>query len=116
MTKITLKNFDEHVENNIINNANYVKVGLSTCGIAAGADTVFDILKSELAKKNSDLPVLRCGCAGMCYAEPLVEVKVEGMPRVLYGKVNDEVALKIVRKHILGKQILNDYIFSIKDE
>ncbi len=116
MTKLTIKNFDEKVKKSEINGKDFIKVGLSTCGIAAGADDVFNILKKELEKKDSNLPVLRCGCAGMCYAEPLVEVKVEGMPRVIYGKVDTEIALKIVRKHILGKQILNDYIFSVKDE
>ncbi len=116
MNKLSLQSFKNKPAKASKTNPNFIKVGLSTCGIAAGADTVFDILKNELAKKEFDLPVLRSGCAGMCYAEPLVEVNIEGMPRVLYGKVTEEIALKIVRKHILGKQILNDYIFSIKDE
>ncbi len=116
MSKLSLKNFDEQIDNAKSITKNFIKVGLSTCGIAAGADTVFDIFKKELEKNEAHLPVLRCGCAGMCYAEPLVEVKIEGMPRVIYGKVDDEVALKIVRKHIIGRQILNDHIFSIKDK
>ncbi len=97
-----------------INSGNYIKVGLSTCGIAAGADEVFDVLVSELKTRGIDIPVARCGCAGMCYAEPLVEVKVEGMPKVLYGKINTEMAMKIVRKHIVGKKLLNNHIYSIK--
>jgi (2Fe-2S) ferredoxin len=116
MSPLTLKDFQESANSKNASIDNFIKVGLSTCGIAAGADTVFKILQKELAKKEFKIPVLRCGCAGMCFAEPLVEVKMEGMPHVLYGHVDEEIALKIVRKHILGKQILNDYIFSIKDD
>ncbi|MBF0252315.1 MAG: (2Fe-2S) ferredoxin domain-containing protein [Candidatus Omnitrophica bacterium] len=93
---------------------NYIKVGLSTCGIAAGADEVFKVLVDELKARGMDIPVSRCGCAGMCYAEPLVEVAIKGMPKVLYGKINGEMAMKIVRKHIVGKKLLNNHIYSIK--
>ncbi|MCK5707377.1 MAG: (2Fe-2S) ferredoxin domain-containing protein [Candidatus Aureabacteria bacterium] len=116
MSKLTLDSFKNKSKKAKKNNTNFIKVGLSTCGIAAGADTVFNVLKEELKKKEINVPVLRCGCAGMCYAEPLVEVKIEGMPWIIYGKVNEDVALKIIRKHVARKQVINDYIFSIKDE
>ena len=93
---------------------NYIKVGLSTCGIAAGADEVFDVLVGEIKNKGIDMTVSKCGCAGMCYAEPLVEVSVEGMPKVLYGKITAEIAMKIVRKHIVGKKLLDNHIYAIK--
>jgi NADP-reducing hydrogenase subunit HndB len=33
-----------------------------------------------------------------------------GMPDIIYGKVDPETAVKIVRKHILGKVLINDHI------
>lgn len=93
---------------------NLIKVGMSTCGIAAGAAKAMDILKKEIKERNLDIEVEQCGCAGMCYAEPLVEVAVEGMPTVTYGKVDAETARDIVDKHICGKRLLNDHIYNAK--
>ncbi|MBU0468477.1 MAG: (2Fe-2S) ferredoxin domain-containing protein [Candidatus Omnitrophica bacterium] len=113
--KLTLNNFDEETKNVKKNNKNWIKVGLSTCGIAAGADVAFATIKKVLQENGSDVEVIRTGCAGKCYAEPLVEVKIEGMPQVVYGNVNEEVATKIVQKHVMGKQLINDHIYLVKD-
>jgi len=48
-----------------------IKVGMASCGIAAGANDVYDLLK-EVAQ---DVEVKAVGCIGHCYAEPLVEVE-----------------------------------------
>ena len=56
--------------------ANYIRVGMSTCGIAAGADEVFATLVEEAKKRNIQIEIKKCGCVGMCFAEPLVEVAV----------------------------------------
>lgn len=92
---------------------NCIKVGMSTCGIAAGAQKVYDALKEEVKKRNIDVLVMRCGCVGLCSAEPLVEVYVEGMPTVLYGHVNVENAIKILDKHVCRKKLVNDLIFDL---
>lgn len=93
---------------------NWIRVGYSTCGIAAGADTVLAVLRDEVQKRGLDVDVRQCGCIGMCYAEPLVEVNVEGVPRVFYGKVDKDTAIKIVDKHVSGKMLLNDRIYDVK--
>ncbi|MFA5088261.1 MAG: (2Fe-2S) ferredoxin domain-containing protein [Candidatus Omnitrophota bacterium] len=92
---------------------NWIRVGLSSCGIAAGAQQVFDIFSEEIKKRNIDMQVKRCGCAGMCYAEPLVEVSVKGLPTVFYGKVNEAVAVKIIEEHIINKKLVNDHIYDV---
>jgi NADP-reducing hydrogenase subunit HndB len=89
----------------------WVKVGMSSCGIAAGAQEVFAVLQEEIKKRNLPVDVKRCGCLGMCYAEPLVEVNVQGVPRVTYGKVTREVAAEIAEKHLAAKTLVNDHIF-----
>lgn len=95
-------------------NRNWIKVGYSTCGIAAGAEDVYEVLCEEVKKRNLDIEIKKCGCAGMCYAEPLIEVNVEGVPRVFYGKVGKEQAAKIFERHVCGKMLVNDHIFDIK--
>jgi (2Fe-2S) ferredoxin len=89
----------------------YIKVGMSTCGIAAGADIVFKTLQEAIQKRNLPIKLLKCGCIGACYAEPLIEVKVNGLPATRYGRVNKEVALYVIEKHLVEKQLVNGYIY-----
>jgi len=97
---------------NVLKNS-WIKVGLSTCGIAAGAGEVFTILNDEAKKKNINIPITQCGCVGMCSVEPLVEVCVEGLPTVMYGNVDRDTALKILDKHVIGKRLVNDHIINL---
>ncbi len=92
----------------------YIRVGMSTCGIAAGADEVYKALVDEAAKRKISIQIAKCGCLGMCYAEPLVEVKVEGLPSIVYGRVTKEIAMKIIEKHVCGKLLVNDAIFELE--
>jgi NADH:ubiquinone oxidoreductase subunit F (NADH-binding)/(2Fe-2S) ferredoxin len=73
-----------------------IKVGLSTCGMAAGAEPVFAALGAEVKNRALDWRVARTGCAGMCSMEPLVEVALPGQAPVMYGEVTPEFALKLV--------------------
>ena len=89
-----------------------VIVGMGTCGIAAGAkETMDSFLKALDENKLADSVILRqTGCMGLCYAEPTVEVIVPGMPAVIYGNVNAQIAKKIVSVHLIGKQLLDNQI------
>lgn len=91
----------------------YIKVGMSTCGIAAGAQEVFDALVKEVGHRDLSVEVRRTGCVGMCHSEPLIEVAVDGLPVVTYGKVSSEVALRILEEHVCGKRLVNDHIFDL---
>ena len=91
----------------------YIKVGMSTCGIAAGAQGVFDTLAKEIKRRDVQIELKKTGCVGMCYAEPLIEVYVEGLPVVTYGMVNSDIALRIMEEHVCGKRLVNDHIFDL---
>jgi NADP-reducing hydrogenase subunit HndB len=91
----------------------WIRVGVGTCGEAAGAGEVFKILSEQVKKLNLPVEVTKCGCIGMCYAEPLVEINLDGMPKVFYGKVDKAKAVEIVEKHICGKTLLDDHIFEV---
>jgi NADP-reducing hydrogenase subunit HndB len=89
-----------------------VIVGMATCGIAAGAkDTLSAFVRELEAQKIGNALIRQTGCMGLCYVEPTVEVRVPGMPTVIYGKVDADTAMKIVRRHIIGKVLINDHIF-----
>ncbi|MCA9871794.1 MAG: (2Fe-2S) ferredoxin domain-containing protein, partial [Anaerolineae bacterium] len=52
----------------------YITVGMSTCGIAAGARETLDAVEKELARRGMQAVVTPVGCVGMCSYEPMVEL------------------------------------------
>ena len=89
-----------------------VIVGMGTCGIAAGAKATLDaFLKALDANKLVESVIVRqTGCMGLCHSEPTVEVVVPEMPAVIYGRVDAEVAKKIVAEHLIGRRLLENQI------
>ncbi|HZK25473.1 MAG TPA: NADH-quinone oxidoreductase subunit NuoF [Oscillospiraceae bacterium] len=77
-----------------------VRVGLATCGIAAGASKTYDKLVSLLAEH--DIVPERTGCIGMCFSEPLVEVTTPAGETYLYGDATADKVAAIVEQHIVG--------------
>lgn len=86
-------------------------IGMGTCGIAAGAkETMDSFIKTLNARGLTNVLVKQTGCMGSCKYEPTVEVKTPGMPAIIYQTVTSELAVQIVDKHIIGKQLLDDYV------
>ena len=77
----------------------WIRVGMDTGGIAAGAERLFDQLLAAIGTAGLDIPVRRVGSYGYSFADPLVEVKTPGCPPVLYGRVDEAAAEKIVSQH-----------------
>jgi NADP-reducing hydrogenase subunit HndB len=113
MAKLTKEELDRMNAGLKKDEKNWIKVGMSTCGIAAGADVVFKTFVEEAKKRNLSLRIRQCGCAGMCSAEPLVEVCVDGMPTVTYGRVDADIAVKILEKHVCGGMLVKDHIYDM---
>jgi NADP-reducing hydrogenase subunit HndB len=89
-----------------------VVVGMGTCGIAAGAKATLDAFIKALDDHRlvDSVLVRQTGCMGLCHSEPTVEVIVPGMPAVIYGKVDAAVAEDIVKKHLVGRELLDGHI------
>jgi len=97
-----------------------VLIGLASCGIAAGANKVFDKLKALQEADKLDIELKKTGCIGMCYREPLVEV-IDETGSYLYGEVNEEKAVEIFDKHLKQGEPVKDYVvksdlFESKDD
>ncbi len=89
-------------------------VGMATCGLSAGAKEIYDKFE-EIDSENKESFILsRTGCIGMCYLEPLVEVR-ESDSRVLYSRVTPEIAERIFREHILEDRIVEENAACIID-
>ncbi len=83
---------------------NKVTVGKGSCGIAAGAAEIYQLLEQGLQGKDCTLSVT--GCIGMCYLEPIVNVDdkifvkvdakgVEEILKLVCGKENNAAQYEI---------------------
>ncbi|MFA6074106.1 MAG: NADH-ubiquinone oxidoreductase-F iron-sulfur binding region domain-containing protein [Candidatus Woesearchaeota archaeon] len=62
-----------------------IVVGMATCGLSAGAKETFDAIESA----KLDIPLMKSGCIGMCYNEPVVVV-VQNGKTTYYGNVTKD--------------------------
>jgi len=75
-----------------------VKVGLSTCGLAAGGQATYDALKAEAKSGRFPFEVQATGCVGACHREPLVEI-VEDGATWLFGPVSADRVAPLLEEH-----------------
>ena len=91
-----------------------VIVAMGTCGIAAGArDTMKSVLNYIENEKVSGVTITQTGCIGVCEQEPIIQVIVGDQPKVVYGKVNTQVAEKIMKQHVQNGQPVKENIIQI---
>lgn len=87
-----------------------VIVGMGTVGIAAGArETLKAILDMIESENLSNIVVRQTGNVGLDSFEPIVQVVLPGKEKVTYGKVNPEMARRIIKDHVLGGNIVSEY-------
>ncbi|NOZ86680.1 MAG: NADH-quinone oxidoreductase subunit NuoF [Deltaproteobacteria bacterium] len=83
-------------------------IGAATCGRAAGAGELFGVAEEELSRLGIKAEIIPTGCIGICHAEPLVDIKLKGQPRVCYHHVTPKKLKKIIRQHVAkGKPVLD---------
>jgi NADP-reducing hydrogenase subunit HndB len=91
-----------------------VIIAMGTCGIAAGArDTMKRVLNFIETEKVSAVTVTQTGCIGLCEQEPIVQVVFGDQPKVVYGKVDAQVAQKIMKQHVQDGQPLKENIIQV---
>jgi NADH:ubiquinone oxidoreductase subunit F (NADH-binding) len=112
MNKLTFADLEKYSKVMADSGLNWVRVSMDTGGIAAGADTVCTIFEKGVGTLGFPVEVRRVGSLGYSFADPLVEVAREGMPRVIYGRVDDEVARQILQDHLAGRRLLDDHILA----
>ncbi len=86
-------------------------VMLGSCGIGAGALEVLQAVKKQVkADRLDDALVSETGCIGLCHHEPILEVVIGDQPKVTYGHVTPDAVKRIVREHVLGGKVVEDYV------
>jgi len=91
-----------------------IVVGMATCGLAAGAQPVYDLFKEEIMKKGlTGVTLAVGGCIGTCSLEPIVDVYVPGKEKITYIQVTPEKAQKIIDEHLMQNKVVDEYAHEI---
>jgi NADP-reducing hydrogenase subunit HndB len=87
-----------------------VTVHMGTCGIAAGAREVMNVLMQEMAEADrQDIRVVTAGCMGMCSSEPNVTVEVLDSEPIVYQHMDANRMRQVFRRHALLGEVQTDF-------
>lgn len=92
-----------------------IVVGAGSCGIAAGAQKVYDALQTELAGKDGATLSIT-GCNGMCFLEPIVDLYDDQNNLTRLVRVKPQDAEAIVGAALSGDlSAVQDLVISDED-
>lgn len=92
-----------------------IVVGAGSCGIAAGAQKVYDALQTELAGKDG-VALSITGCNGMCFLEPIVDLYDDKNNLTRLVRVKPQDAEAIVTTALSGDlSAVQDLVISDED-
>jgi NADH-quinone oxidoreductase subunit F len=87
-----------------------ILVGLGTCGIAAGAEKTYEALAARQAAGDVPFELDKTGCIGMCYREPLVEIRSDDGSRFQYGNVTADKVDRLLEEHVVQGKTIEDWL------
>jgi NADH-quinone oxidoreductase subunit F len=87
-----------------------VLVGLGTCGIAAGAEETLRAVTAKLGAAADGVELGRAGCIGMCYREPLVEIRHEDGARFVYGPIGADRVERLLDEHLGQERPVEEWL------
>jgi NADH:ubiquinone oxidoreductase subunit F (NADH-binding)/NAD-dependent dihydropyrimidine dehydrogenase PreA subunit/(2Fe-2S) ferredoxin len=80
-----------------------VYIGMGSCGLAAGAEEVLAATRQCLQERQVDAEIVKVGCIGPCYLEPLLDVQLPGKPRLSYSNMTAELVAKTLAGLLAGE-------------
>ncbi len=95
---------------------NRVRVGLGSCGVAAGGRQVARAVEAAIREQALAVDQGETGCLGMCYREVLVELESDAMGRCLYGPVTAENAPQLLAAHFRDRAVVPELLVARGDD
>ncbi len=92
-----------------------VRIGLGSCGIAAGGLQVWDAVKEEIDLIGLDIGLEQTGCIGMCHHEPLLDIVYDDGRVHSYGSVSPEMVKEIFAAE-MENGLLEKYLVSTEEK
>lgn len=86
-----------------------IKVGLSSCGVSAGASALYEKLLKLPIIKDKKIEIIQTGCIGMCYNEPLIEI-IDESGEYIYGHLDEKKLDAVIESHINNNVPLKEHI------
>ena len=86
-----------------------ITVGMSTCGIAAGARQTLQAIMTELQQRGITAHVSITGCIGMCTHEPLVSIAQAEGAQITYGPVKPDMVPYLIEEHLVNGRIVQKW-------
>ncbi|MHA1911988.1 MAG: NADH-quinone oxidoreductase subunit NuoF [Candidatus Kariarchaeaceae archaeon] len=91
----------------LFNERNQIIVGYGTCGIATGADEVYEEFEKILGELQlEDYKLEKTGCIGCCSEEVMVDIKKKGEARVSYKGMTPKDVKEVLTGHINGTPVM----------
>ena len=79
-----------------------IYIGMGSCGIASGAGEVCNVVEKNISGLKQKIHLLKVGCIGPCYLEPLLDIKLPGKRRLCFNNVDANRAEKIINEYIVN--------------
>lgn len=87
-----------------------IRIGMGTCGIAAGARETLETLQTLLNRCRMEVTLSTVGCIGLCSKEPLVEIQQGGKASILYANMEPQMVERLVEEHLLRGRPVREWV------
>jgi len=117
MPKLTIDDLkkikDQHKSQFTLREGGYrakITVHMGTCGIAAGARDIMNVVTEEMGKSGlQDVIVTTSGCAGLCSQEPMATIELAGQAPVKYANLTADKMREIFNEHVKEGKAVEKY-------
>ncbi len=92
-----------------------IAVGMGTCGRGNGAEGLFRAFAETIDRSGMNVVLASVGCFGACFQEPLVNIRLPGLPLVILHRVQANDAVRILHELSRGN-IANDLAYCKVEE
>lgn len=83
----------------------WIRIGTEVHARAAGAIDVLETIEQELKFHKIDAIVQKVGSLGLAYAEPIVDIKKPGMPRLFFANVEPSDIPNILDSYLIKDEL-----------
>ena len=91
-----------------------VRVPIATCSLPAGAAETLEALRREIRERGIEADVGTIGETGLCWLEPLVEVRRPHGDSILYQKITPERVPQLVEEALAQNGVCEEFVFAIE--
>lgn len=87
-----------------------IRVGHGTCGVASGAAKTYEAIKKKAEEMNIPIKLQKVGCMGMCFNEPVVNVKING-ETIYYKKITEDKVPELLA-HLTTNTLFKEQVYA----